>query len=218
MDTHDHRPGKVLPRVRAVLAGALVLGVGATVTLAAWTDRELASGTFTASRFAIESTVSNPYSAAGPWTSNKDGSGATLGFNATGMFPGRTVYAPIALRTTPGSMGGTVTVEGAMVNDSLTTDPRMSTSLRYRVVRSAVCDATVFTAGAAYVVGTAAEGRPLTTGQEAGVVNPLAPAAPNSAGTGTNFCFAVTLPEGSDNRLQGSTMTATWQFTAASTP
>ncbi|WP_408605753.1 SipW-dependent-type signal peptide-containing protein [Leucobacter salsicius] len=31
-------------RVRAVLAGALVLGVGGSLTLAAWTDTEYAAG------------------------------------------------------------------------------------------------------------------------------------------------------------------------------
>jgi len=41
-------------KVRAVLAGGLVLGVGAAVTLAAWNDSEFATGTFTAGTFNLE--------------------------------------------------------------------------------------------------------------------------------------------------------------------
>ncbi|SFH86076.1 hypothetical protein E3O11_09355 [Cryobacterium levicorallinum] len=38
-------------RIRAVLAGGLVLGLGAAVTLAAWNDSEFARGSFAASGF-----------------------------------------------------------------------------------------------------------------------------------------------------------------------
>ena len=40
-------------RLRAVLAGGLVLGIGTTATLAAWNDSEYATTTVTASRFGI---------------------------------------------------------------------------------------------------------------------------------------------------------------------
>ena len=40
--------------VRAILAGGLVLGVGAAVTLAAWNDSEFATGTFGAGSFNLE--------------------------------------------------------------------------------------------------------------------------------------------------------------------
>ncbi|MTK03415.1 hypothetical protein FF096_15465 [Micromonospora sp. CP22] len=44
-----------LLRTRAVLAAALVLGVDTTSTLAAWTDSEYGTGSFTARVFGTES-------------------------------------------------------------------------------------------------------------------------------------------------------------------
>lgn len=41
-------------KVLAVLAGGLVLGVGAAITLAAWNDSEFATGTFTAGSFNLQ--------------------------------------------------------------------------------------------------------------------------------------------------------------------
>ena len=49
--------GTALLRVRALLAGALVLGLGGSVTLASWTDTEYAAGSFGASSFQTESNV-----------------------------------------------------------------------------------------------------------------------------------------------------------------
>ncbi|GIJ27312.1 hypothetical protein Vqi01_24740 [Micromonospora qiuiae] len=53
----DHRASGAprLRRTRAVLAGALVLGMGTTSTLAAWSDGEYGTGSFTASTFGTES-------------------------------------------------------------------------------------------------------------------------------------------------------------------
>ena len=55
-------------RTRAVLAGAVVLGIGASITLASWTDDEFASGSFTASKFVPENKTLAP--AAGAATSD----------------------------------------------------------------------------------------------------------------------------------------------------
>ena len=64
---------RTFTRVRAVLAGALVLGVGASVTLASWSDSEYAAGTFTASTFRLESsTVANV------WKDSTSGNDASL--------------------------------------------------------------------------------------------------------------------------------------------
>ncbi|MBB1022229.1 hypothetical protein G6030_13170, partial [Dietzia sp. E1] len=45
-------------RTRAVLAGGSVLGIGAVVTLAAWTDDNWAGSTFSGGTFAVESSAS----------------------------------------------------------------------------------------------------------------------------------------------------------------
>ncbi|WP_181036377.1 SipW-dependent-type signal peptide-containing protein [Arthrobacter sp. B1805] len=215
--TRAARP-KSLARIRAVLAGALVLGVGGSLTLASWTDTEYASGSFAASSFSIESTTSSPYSADGPWTINETAPGATLSFNATGMYPGSTAYAPIALRTRTGSLAGTASLgPAAVTNPPGTAAPLLGDALVYRVVRSETCSAAVFASGAVFVVGSATAGRPLTTGQNAGVVNSLAPATPTAPGASTRFCFEVSLPPGAANALQGKSASAIWQFSAVST-
>jgi predicted ribosomally synthesized peptide with SipW-like signal peptide len=205
-------------RARALLAGALVLGVGGSMTLASWTDTEYAAGSFSAGVFAIESTVANPYSEVGPWTVNETAPGATLAFDAGGMYPGRTVYAPLALRTQIRSVAGTATLGGAAVTNSTTTAPLLGAALVYRVVRSATCGAAAFGTGAAFVVGSATASQPLTTAQNAGVVNTLPAATETAPGSTVNFCFEVTLPNGASNSLQGKSATAVWLFSATSTP
>jgi predicted ribosomally synthesized peptide with SipW-like signal peptide len=194
-----------------------VLGVGGSLTMASWTDNEYASGSFSASIFSIESTVSSPYSSAGPWTVNETAPGATLAFNAAGMHPGRTVYAPIALRTQAGSVAGITTLSGATVTNSTTTTPLLGSALVYRVVRSEVCGAAAFGASATFVVGSTSVRQPLDTGQTPGVTNTLPAATPSAPGGSSHFCFEVTLPIGADNRLQGQSATALWLFSAVST-
>ncbi|XSS44541.1 SipW-dependent-type signal peptide-containing protein [Propionibacteriaceae bacterium Y1685] len=47
-------------KFRAALAGGLVLGIGAVVTLAAWTDDENAAGQFSAGTFTWSATPPPP--------------------------------------------------------------------------------------------------------------------------------------------------------------
>jgi predicted ribosomally synthesized peptide with SipW-like signal peptide len=206
-----------LRRIRAVLAGALVLGIGGSVTLASWTDTEYASGSFTASRFSLESTVSSPYSVAGPWTVNETAPGATLAFNATGLYPGSTVYAPIALRTQTGSTAGTTSLGAAAVTGTGPA-PLLGAALVYRAVRADTCDASAFVAGATFLVGSDTVRQPLTTGQAAAASTVLPAATATGPGPSVRFCFEVALPAGASNLLQGKAATAVWQFSATSTP
>ncbi|WP_081765968.1 SipW-dependent-type signal peptide-containing protein [Arthrobacter sp. 31Y] len=208
--------GATLLRLRAALAGALVLGVGSSVTLAAWTDSDQATGSFGASVFATESTAAKPYVASGPWAANDTAPGASLLFQATAMSPGTVFYAPFAIRTTEKSVEGTVALGIPAVTSSGTGIADLGAALRYRVVRSASCDAAAFGGTPAFVVGSDG-GKPLTQGQAAGVVNPLAAATANQPGLPTQFCFEVSLPAGASTALQGQTATVTWPFTATST-
>jgi predicted ribosomally synthesized peptide with SipW-like signal peptide len=89
------RRRRVSGRVRALLAGGLVLGVGATVTLAAWNDSEFATATFQAGTFNLQgSTDGTAYS------DHASAPGAALGFsvNANTLSPGDVIYAPYAVR------------------------------------------------------------------------------------------------------------------------
>lgn len=202
-------------RLRALLAGALALGIGGSVTLAAWTDSDFATGTFGASVFVTESNVTKPYSASGTWSTNDVAPGGALVFTATAMSPGTVVYAPFAIRGKAASVAGEVVLGVPSVTSSGTGSADLGAALRYRVVRSASCDASAFTGTPAFVVGSDGA-KPFTQGQAAGVVNPLAAATATLPGAPTQFCFEVTLPAGANSALQGQTATATWQFTATS--
>lgn len=185
------------------------------MTLASWTDSDFSRGSFGASVFVTESNVTKPYDALGLWATNDVSPGAALVFNATSMSPGTVVYAPFAIRTKATSVAGEVVLGVPMVTSSGTGNADLGAALRYRVVRSASCDASVFTGTPAFVVGSDGA-KPFTSGQAAGVVNHLAAASATLPGTPTQFCFEVTLPAGANNALQGQTATATWQFTATS--
>lgn len=202
-------------RLRALLAGGLVLGLGGAVTLAAWTDQENATGSFTTSAFRVESNVTSPFNAGGSWVLDSPATGSTLGFVAGGMSPGSIRYAPIALRTVAGSVGGTVLLSGATVTSDGTGTADLGAALRYRVVVSATCDATAFNAEARFVVGDASTFQPLTTAQTTTAVS-LAPASSSLPGAPTQFCFQVQLPVGVSNDLQGRSSSALWRFNSTS--
>ncbi|WP_298040592.1 SipW-dependent-type signal peptide-containing protein [uncultured Microbacterium sp.] len=85
-------------KIYAVLAGGLVLGVGAAVTLAAWNDSEFATGNFTAGSFIFEGSENGT-----AWGEHDaEGAAAALTFTANfdNLSPDDVVYAPYALRLT----------------------------------------------------------------------------------------------------------------------
>lgn len=201
-------------RLRAVLATGLVLGAGATTTLAAWTDQVIAEGSFSASTFVIEVNSSTPYDEAeNQWAAAAD-QAAVLQFDAAGMTPGSTRYAAVALRVATGSIGGTAVLNGAAV-DSPSGD--LGAHLQYRVIDSASCSEEAFGAGADYRVGGPNDHEPLTAGQDDQTAAlELAPATADGPGTPVNLCFEVILPAGAPNDLQGQAAIATWSFDATS--
>lgn len=86
---------------KALLAGGTVLGLGAAVTLAAWTDDVWVSGSFSASTFNVQGAVD---SAGIAWQDyDSEGGAGPLAFtvNPTAMTPGNSVYAPLNLRVGP---------------------------------------------------------------------------------------------------------------------
>ncbi|MFF1571253.1 SipW-dependent-type signal peptide-containing protein [Leifsonia sp. NPDC058292] len=196
-------------RLRAILAGGLVLGVGATMTLAAWTDNEFATGSFTSSVFDTQSSVNGA-----AYADNNVSPGPTV--SLSGPFaPGVSAYLPVLIRTKTNSVAGTVVLNGATLGG--TDAATLGAALVYRVVRTTgTCAASAFTGTPTFVVGAAGTQRALTAGQETGVSNALAAATSAAPGAATGFCFEVTLPAGAANTLQGKTATATWQFVATS--
>ncbi|KNC19862.1 hypothetical protein AC792_04000 [Arthrobacter sp. RIT-PI-e] len=195
-------------RVRAVLAGGLVLGVGAAVTLAAWNDSEFAIGNFAAGQFNLEGSADGTVFSE---HETPDGA-ATLGFevNPDNLAPEDVVYAPFAVRLDEDTTyGANVVVSATEVDGDLT-------DVTYELLQTTTfgCDDTTTGTGLALVAaGT-------SLGAELGEVS-FNLAQPTTTGTGPNavttfapvyLCFVVT----AGDITQGAAGTATWEFAAES--
>lgn len=208
MARHSAPSGPTPPfrlRVRALLAAALVLGIGSALTLAAWTDRENAAGRFGAGTFGIVGSTDGSTFAEHP----TDPTAATLAFTpggaaASALTPGRTVYAAFSVRTTADSVAGTVLLSAAPGNGA-----GLGAWLRYGVktVPTPACDAASYSASTAVQI---AAGSPLTAGGTATSVLP-------AGGAGSvNYCFEFTLPSTAPDEAQGATLGGRWSVDATS--
>lgn len=175
-----------------------MLGVGATVTLAAWNDSEVASGSFAASTFA---TVSRGNGDAG--YADHSSTAATLDFAAGGMSPGSLAYATLDVKTTPATnVAGTALLQSAAIGSN--TNGVMG-ALHYRAVvigEGASCNAAAV-ASAAFV-----EMNQVPPGLSAGLAI--------AGGSPVRFCFQVEMKSTAASSVQGGTGTVTWTVTSTS--
>lgn len=200
-------------QAKALLAGGLVLGVGAAVTLATWTDEAYVEATFGTSSFNVQ--VRTEESAG--WVEGPADAPARLEFAmplAERLTPGDTVYAPVSLRTDETSVAGSVTLAGADPLGSPTAgEQALFEALTYRVVTlpdGASCGPDAVSAASPDAV--LVDGG-LTAGSPAGAVELGAQgAAP------VDLCFAVTLPReaGAGTALQNQQVTPVWELAAVS--
>ncbi|MGB3169893.1 MAG: SipW-dependent-type signal peptide-containing protein [Rhodococcus sp. (in: high G+C Gram-positive bacteria)] len=195
-------------KVRALLAGGLVLGIGAAITLAAWTDNVFGNSDFATGDDAWNIQADFTPAGVGTWIDADVSPGEPFTFPATrlDLTPGDTVYAPVALRLEPGqTLDAAVTLNGATGG---TTDPALTAALRYTVTQGGTsADCTAGTPGPTALVTDAL----LTTGSVANAITLDADATP------VNLCFAVTLPAGSPNTLSGlATGQVVWEFVGTS--
>ncbi|WP_187977772.1 SipW-dependent-type signal peptide-containing protein [Mycetocola sp. JXN-3] len=197
--------------VRAVLAGGLVLGVGAAVTLAAWNDSEFVQGIFSAGSFNLQGSLT----AGGTFTDhNSAGGAASLAFSipVTNLAPGNTVYAPYFVQLAAGTTtGANLTVAGLTATDSVS-GAANAANLSYTVVPIAVgatCNAASVSGGTSISSSNSLN----TLGTPAGTVALTKGATATVAGATQQLCFAITA---SNNLVQGGVTTATWQLTAVS--
>ncbi|WP_458107591.1 SipW-dependent-type signal peptide-containing protein [Arthrobacter sp. R3-55] len=196
-DHRDTKPGKS-PKIRAILAGGLVLGVGAAITLAAWNDSEFSQGTFTAGAFNLEGSTDGTTFGENPVTAP-----ATLGFTATpgNLAPGDVVTAPFAVRlddTTTNDATVTVTTEastGAL------------TGLTYSLTQSAGFGCTEPVTETLVAAGQALGTTP------GSVTFDLAQGTGTANGDAVNLCFRITAD---DDLVQSQSGTTTWEFAAQS--
>lgn len=184
--------------IRAILAGGLVLGVGAAVTLAAWNDSEYVTGTFTAGTFNLEGSTTNGTT----FTDHATSPGGTLSFSvaAATLSPTDTVQAPFAVRLAANTTNG--------ANVVLTTDTPTGSvaNLTYTLtVHSA------WGCAGGTVTSTPISGAALNAGT---TTFPLTAGSPvTNAGAPIYLCFTVAAGGG---LVQGQTGAAIWKFTATS--
>ena len=197
----DRRGPRTSIRVRAGLAAGLVLGLTAGLTVASWTDAEFSRATFTASSFDIQTSLAGQaYTSA-----------TTVSGTVNGIYPGGAAsYVALAVKTTAASVAGTVRLSSAAnLTDVL------APALRYRIVlTSAACTAAVFTAGATYIVGSAAPAYQAVNVALAPTTTTVVAAA---AGTGASYCIELSMVPGSaQGTYQGKSATVSWTITGAS--
>jgi predicted ribosomally synthesized peptide with SipW-like signal peptide len=201
-------------KVRALLAGGLVLGIGAAVTLAAWSDNVFGNAEF-ASGDEPWNLQGNFATGTPVWTPEYNTSpGGVLSFPVPlkdNMTPGDVVRAPLGLRLEPGqALGASVTLTGPSNAGSTT----FGAALRYTVYSGVT--ATDCVAGNLGSTTVVAPNSPLGTGTTAPIVLPSG--APAIAGTPVELCFVVTLPAGTTNAVSGqSTGQLVWDFAGTST-
>lgn len=127
-------------KVLAVLAGGLVLGVGAAITLAAWNDSEFAQGTFAAGTFDLVGSTDGSTFASHP---SSGPASLTFALDASRLAPDEPVYAAFAVQLTAAS------TDAASVSVSASSAAPIASALTYSIVSTTTfgCDAAAFQAG-----------------------------------------------------------------------
>ncbi|WP_010525351.1 SipW-dependent-type signal peptide-containing protein [Nesterenkonia sp. F] len=180
-------------KVRALLAGGLVLGVGASTTLAAWNDSEHLGGTVTAGHFTLEgSTDGSSYS-----TSTTDSPHAVSFSAADALIPGAQSYAFFSVRTAAGSAGGELQVQGDDGNVGALPD---ALTYAVRTVSGTACDAASFSSGTEVVTRGTAVSADAQTAQSVEA----------DSGSAVNYCLELTLSAEAPNEVQGESATPVW--------
>jgi predicted ribosomally synthesized peptide with SipW-like signal peptide len=181
----------------AVLAGGLVLGVGAAITLAAWNDSEFATGDFASGSFGIQGSDDGT-----TFGEHPSGAPATLTFEvgADLLSPSSTVYSLFSVKLL--STSDYAAALGLTSVGAGTIAPAVTNSIAD--IAGTTCDAAAFSGGTVVVPAstpaTQASSLPL------GSLSTLAEQQ--------NYCIAVTT---SGALTQGQSGSITWEFTGTST-
>lgn len=208
MGTTDGRTRTRWLRLRALLAGGLVLGIGSAATLAAWNDTEYASGTLTTSTFGIEGSANG-----GPFAEHATSdTAAEMEFDPDlpELSPGTSGFLRFSVRTTADStVGGTVSLQTPSISPAAS---ELTAVLTYGVriaPDGASCDAALFSNSSAPVIVPNGTALSTPVGENARNLEP-------AAGNSVDYCARVSMLASAGNEVQGETLTATWQFLAES--
>ncbi|MHA7306634.1 SipW-dependent-type signal peptide-containing protein [Arthrobacter sp. TMN-49] len=191
-------------KVKAILAGGLVLGVGAAITLAAWNDSEFVTGIFTAGHFNVQGSANGT-----DFADHASGSPATLSFS-TGfdkISPSVTVAAPYVLHLDQDTVNdATVSVASAVSSGTA------ASQLTYGIVAVAsVAGCTPSAVGTSTIVPA---GTALNSVAGASTFSLTKPGTPGTVpGSDIFLCLQVTSTAA---LVQGTSAVGTWEFRAVS--
>lgn len=192
-------------KAQAVMAGGVVLGIGAIVTLAAWNDSEFAEGFFSAGSFNLEGSTDGENFE----QHATEEAAAQLTFEADNLAPGETVYAPFSVR-----LNAATTVDGTIQESDgieiVTSEGNNVEYLSYSVYADPeTCDDAGATTG-----DEVAGGADLSEGVGSTSTLNLSAGPDGEAGGAVELCFVVNAD--ADDLAQGGTAEATWEVTATS--
>ncbi|HZK06061.1 MAG TPA: SipW-dependent-type signal peptide-containing protein [Actinomycetaceae bacterium] len=228
-------------KIAAIAAGALVIGVGATYTLASWNDSEWVwggagntPGVGTDSFEVLQNTTSVFDDDTANWANRETNPGGGLTFTASAisLSPGDTIYAPVALRTDADSAAATVTLQQAVTAsitpayDQAVSDPDgdLWKSIEVSVYTESVTDPTVsptHTCDAANISNWGPAIAGITTLDTVATATQTLLA---DGGSTQHYCFELHFPStlkagltaDSIDDLQGRTIAPAWEFKAES--
>jgi predicted ribosomally synthesized peptide with SipW-like signal peptide len=218
------RDRRLRSRLVAVLAGAGVVALGATATLASWTDTEWvlgrvsgggAGGTDAPVGTSVFEVQQSPDGVTWSDRETRTTPGVVdFSPGALAISPGDAVYARVLLSTRADSVAGDVLLSAA---ESQGTPGALWPAMRLRVVTAsgsgAACNAASFTSAQSatwsYLVGQSA---PVALATGATVEQRLA----EKRGSVQAYCFELSLPgttaNRSDQSLMGQTIDPMWRF------
>jgi predicted ribosomally synthesized peptide with SipW-like signal peptide len=192
-------------KVRAILAGGLVLGIGAAVTLAAWSDSEFATGSFGAGHFNMQGSLNGT-----AFSDHPVGTPAQLAFPLDKLSPTETVAAPYVLRLDKDTTND-ATVQVVSANGEGSAEAKLS----YGIVQVDSYGACSPTATGTQLVqaGTALDA--VTDALTFELRKPAPEAAPGDPGADVFLCIQVKAASDLD---QNTTAVGTWGFLGESNP
>lgn len=195
---------KTLTRVQALLACALLLGVGAAGSLASWSDSELAGSPFTAGTFSLVSRTN-----AGGFAAHPEDAAATLSWTLSPLFPGESTAAWVQVQAA-GSVDGDVLLSGVSLSPEPAAGSAEAALRDALVVRASVTSSTDPTPPECNASTPGVE----VTGLTQIPVLPAQQVAPAGASTVT-YCLVLTLPDDAPAAAQGAVLTPTWVVTGS---
>lgn len=179
-------------RLRALLSLGLVLGVGATGTMAYWSDNATVSGaTFTAGTLDLQ------------LNDEVDDDYAFTTLNASDLIPGSSVAATLNVQNKSQGASFTYAMSASATNGD---GKNLAGTLTLIVRAGGTSTGTTCTGGTAVISRTGLAGGAVT------FPNTLAPSGADS------LCFQVGLPAGAPASVQGASTAATFTVNATQAP